>query len=238
MKKLKIIIPVLLLCIAISCVLSYFVYGNTLIDITNEKSISNNLADNPAKAITILKTTQIGDYFAILYTDPVDEEDGYVHFRYITKAKFYKNKYHNIGGGSAGINNPYISWDELNRRDENRKTAEVFIYTSDKSLLEDNKCSVFKYNATGTYINFEEVKSAEEIIEKIDKRANSYEKIDEFELPDDNVFIFGKTYALDNPDDIIWIVNGSVTEEDIRQEILAESDTEIKEYYNYLKGAE
>ena len=33
MKRLKIIIPVLLLCIAVGAVIAYFVYGSTLIDI-------------------------------------------------------------------------------------------------------------------------------------------------------------------------------------------------------------
>ena len=47
MKKLKIIIPAILLLIAIGLLSAYFIYGSTLVDITSDKSISNALATDP-----------------------------------------------------------------------------------------------------------------------------------------------------------------------------------------------
>ena len=94
-----------LFCIGIVFAAVYFIYGNTLVDITSEKSISDNLAADSEYPITILKMAQIGDYFGVLYTDPVDESEGYYHFRYITRAKLYKNRYRNIGGDSRFTEN-------------------------------------------------------------------------------------------------------------------------------------
>ncbi len=70
MKKVKIIIPIILLIIVTGMISAYSIYGSTLIDITSEKSINKHIAIEPEKPITILKTAKVGDYFGILYQDP------------------------------------------------------------------------------------------------------------------------------------------------------------------------
>ena len=67
MKKLKIIIPAILLLIAIGLLSAYFIYGSTLVDITSDKSISNALATDPKQPITIIKTAKNGKYFGIMF---------------------------------------------------------------------------------------------------------------------------------------------------------------------------
>lgn len=106
MKKTKIIIPVVLLILVIGLLAVYFIYGSTLVDINSEKSISSALASEKNKPVNIIKTAKNGEFFGILYTDPADEDEGYYHFKYITKAKYYKNKYKNAGGSTDIINDP------------------------------------------------------------------------------------------------------------------------------------
>lgn len=172
MKRLKIIIPVLLLCIAVGAVIAYFVYGSTLIDITSEESINENLAVDPEQPITILATAENGDYFGILYSDPTDGDDSAFHFRYITKAKLYKNKYHNLGGYSLFYGD-YLCYIEVNTDEENRTTSEVFIYSAGRTSESENDCSVFKYYIKDSYIIPEET-SPQQITEKYEKLADSY----------------------------------------------------------------
>lgn len=122
MKKAKIIVPTVLFIIVVGFIASYFIYGSTLIDITSEKSINNHIAIDPQKPITILKTAQVGDYFGILYKDPLNEDYDYT-FRYITKSPFYKNRYYNTGGylnvsGSRMLD--FISIKSSNERKQNR----------------------------------------------------------------------------------------------------------------------
>ena len=94
MKKIRIMVLAILLIIVIGFSAAYFIYGSTLIDIKNEKSINNHLAADPEKPITMLKTEKVGNYFGILYKDPLNEDYDYT-FRYITKSPFYKNRYYN-----------------------------------------------------------------------------------------------------------------------------------------------
>ena len=155
MKKLKIIIPAILLLIAIGLLSAYFIYGSTLVDITSDKSISNALATDPKQPITIIKTAKNGKYFGIMYSDPSDNDETCYHFRSMTKAKLYKNKYHNLGISSTAYvieNNDdeedKLTNDALNDIDENTKTAESFLYTFEGDTIKDKKCSVFEYNDT------------------------------------------------------------------------------------------
>lgn len=217
MKKIKVIICILLLCMSIGAVTAYFAYGSTLIDITSEKSINEKLAVDPKQPITIFATKKSGDNFGILYTDPTDENEEYYHFRYITKAKFYKNKYHNIGGyAKCSIIDPNISFYVLNNV-ENLKTAELFIFTLDSSVFENNICSVFEYNWKDSVIDLEEITDEKQIIEKLQISADSYKKLDEFELPDEDTYMISKTYELSQNDNEIVVVNGSVSVEDMRK---------------------
>ncbi len=229
MKRLKIIIPVLLLCIAVGAVIAYFVYGSTLIDITSEESINENLAVDPEQPITILATAENGEYFGILYSDPTDGDDSAFHFRYITKAKLYKNKYHNLGGYSLFYGD-YLCYTEANTQEENRITSEVFIYSAGRTSESEKDCSVFKYNSKDSYIIPEET-SPQQITEKYKKLADSYKKLDEFTLPDDAAFIISKSYDIDDPDDNIDVVNESLSEQDMKQRVLDEADDVINELF-------
>ena len=53
-KIIKISLLILFAIIIIGAVSVYFIYGSTLIDITDEKSISDHLAADPDQPITIL----------------------------------------------------------------------------------------------------------------------------------------------------------------------------------------
>lgn len=244
MKKLKIIIPAILLIIVAGLLSAYFIYGSTLIDITNEKSIINALSTDANQPVKIIKTAKNGNYFAVLYTDPADENEGYHHFRYITKAKLYRNKYHNIGGYGTSINDPELDWDVLDTdifnylrhsEDKKSKTVRVFIYTFNSNLFENNKCSVFEYNTKDTEIAYEEITDEKQIIERMQKLADSYKKIDEFDLPNEQIYILPKTYELSQADNQISFVNGSVSAEDMKKQRMDEADLMVKEYREYLK---
>lgn len=231
MKKLKIIIPAIFLIVAIGVLSAYFIYGSTLIDITNEKSISNALEIDPKQPITIIKTAKNGDYFGILYSDPADGDDSCFHFRSITKAKLYRNKYHNIGILSTSYVIPVdegdINVDELNEIDENTKTVESFLYTFEGNSLKSNKCSVFEYNNSDVII--EEDTDEKQVIEMMQKRADSYKKIDEFDLPNEQIYIIPIVYELSQPGNQISIEIGSVSEEEMRNRTMKRAESIIKE---------
>ncbi len=234
MKKRTRIILISLFCIGIVFAAVYFIYGNTLVDITSEKSISDNLAADSEYPITILKMAQIGDYFGVLYTDPVDESEGYYHFRYITRAKLYKNRYRNIGGDSRFTEN-FICTHDANCRNEKRTSAEVFIYGVGGSYGKDNICSVFKHHyEERKRINYNQIGSVEELIEK-EKKAqalDSYEKLDEFELPEDT-FLVTKTYNWDEKTGDFSIAEGSATEADMLQ---SDIESQVNEYELWRAG--
>lgn len=230
MKKLKIIIPAIFLIVVIGLLSAYFIYGSTLIDITNEKSISNALEIDPKQPITIIKTAKNGDYFGILYSDPADGDDSCFHFRSITKAKLYRNKYHNIGISSTSYVIPVdegdINVDELNEIDENTKTVESFLYTFEGNSLKSNKCSVFEYNSD---VIIEEDTDEKQVIEMMQKLADSYKKIDEFDLPNEQIYIIPIMYELSQPGNQISIEIGSVSEEEMRNRTMKRAESIIKE---------
>lgn len=142
-----------------------------MININSEKSISNHLAADQDMPITILDTAAIGNYFGILYTDPMDESEGYIHFRYITKAKLYKNHYYNIGG-DCRITTDDTTLIDTNHSNESRNTAEVFIVGKGRNY--DKKISIFEYN----------------------EKSDNPKKIEEIEVPA-QPFIIAKTYDLE-----------------------------------------
>lgn len=228
MRKLKVIILVLLLILLIGAAAGYFIYGSTLIDITNEKSISDHLAADPDQPITILATEKNGDYFGILYSDPTDGNQNIYHFNYIIKAKLYKNKYHAEGGYST-FTNGSLCVCEANLGDSGRTTSEVFIYRVGKTADSGNTCSVFKYNISESYIIPEEVKDEQEIRDKMEKLADSCKKLDEFDLPNEDAFIIAKSYQIEKPDDEITIENKSVSQEEMKQSVLDTIDDTIKD---------
>ena len=221
MKKLKIIIPAILLIIAIGLLSAYFIYGSTLVDITSDKSISNALATDPNQPITIIKTAKNGKYFGIMYSDPSDNDETCYHFRSMTKAKLYKNKYHNLGISSTAYvieNNDdeedKLTNDTLNDIDENTKTVESFLYTFEGDTIKDKKCSVFEYNDTG--VAFDENTEEKEVTEKMQKLADSYKKIDEFDLPNEQFYIFPEVYELSKNANGICFEVGSVSVDEMK----------------------
>lgn len=213
----------------------YYIYGSTLIDITSEASISKHLSVDPEQPITIFETAKNGDYFAVLYSDPTDTDKSFYHFRYITKARLYKNKYYNIGGdGSPGFGT--LQLNEANSSDADRTTAETFIYRAGEPAANENTCSIFKYNLDESYINFDEITDEQQIADRIKKQAASFEKLDEIELADQGTFIIEKTYQIDKPTDILTIEPGSVSEAEIRQRVLDTIDNAIEEYNAYKEA--
>lgn len=235
MKKFKLIIPIVLLCVAICTIAAYFIYGSTLIDITSDKSINDHFAIDPENPITILKTKKIGNYFGIIYTDPLDKEYDY-SFKYITKSPLYKNRYYNVGGYSNFLGSGTLGFTEVKSPNEKENRADVFIYYLGNNKYKYKKCSVYAYNLSDNEINFEEISDDKEIIEKFKRMADSVKKVDEIELPDDNVFIVSKTYNLDYPYEMMSFYDGSISEEDIKQNIINEADASIAEYHEYMKG--
>jgi len=241
MKKLKIIIPAILLIIVVGLLSAYFIYGSTLIDITNEKSIINALSSDSDQPIIILKTAQNGDYFGVLYSDPADGDDECFHFRYITRAKLYKNKYHNLGSASTSYvipnnDDPEMDWDVLDTDifyylkhsdDKKSKTVRVFLSTFEGNSFKSNKCSVFECNSSGVII--EEGTNEKQVVEMMQKLADSYKKIDEFDLPNEQIYIIPKTYELSKADNQISFEIGSVSEDEMRNRTMKEAEAIIKE---------
>ncbi len=236
MKKLKIIIPAILLLIAIGLLSAYFIYGSTLVDITSDKSISNALATDPKQPITIIKTAKNGKYFGIMYSDPSDNDETCYHFSSMTKAKLYKNKYHNLGiSSTANVieNNDdeedkfKLTNDILNDIDENTKTVESFLYTFEGDTIKDKKCSVFECNNTG--VAFDENTEEKEVTEKMQKLADSYKKIDEFDLPNEKFYIFPEVYELSKNANAICFEVGSVSVDEMKSRTMQQAKGIIKD---------
>lgn len=230
MKKIKFIVLAVFLIVAIALLSAYSIYGSTLIDITNEKSIIRALSSDSTQPISIIQTAKNGNYFGILYSDPADGDDDCFHFRSITKAKLYKTKYHNIGISSTSYVIPVdegdINVDNLNEIDENTKTIESFLYTFEGNSLKSNKCSVFECNGSGVII--EEDTDEKQVIEMMQKLADSYKKIDEFDLPNEQIYIIPIMYELSQPGNQISIEIGSVSEDDMRNRTMKEAEDIIK----------
>ena len=123
-----------------------------------------------------------------------------------------------------------MCYSEVNTDEENRTTSEVFIYSAGRTSESENDCSVFKYYIKDSYIIPEET-SPQQITEKYEKLADSYKKLDEFTLPDDDAFIIAKSYDIDDSDDNIDVVNESVSEQDMKQRVLNEADDVINELF-------
>ena len=235
MKKARIIVPTVFLIIVIGLLTVYSIYGSTLVDITSEESISKHIAIDPQKPITILKTEKAENYFGILYKDSLNEEYDY-SFRYITKSPFYKNRYDNVGGTSNSLGDETLGFTSIKSPDENENQTDVFVYYLGNNKYKYNKCSIFTYSVDAYSINYEEISKEEEIIEKVKGMADSVKKIDEIELPDDNIFIITKTYDLDYSYDIMVAYDGEVSEKEMKQKMIDMTDSYIAEYREYLKG--
>lgn len=235
MKKARIIVPTVFLIIVIGLLTVYSIYGSTLVDITSEESISKHIAIDPQKPITILKTEKAENYFGILYKDPLNEDYDYT-FRYITKSPFYKNRYYNTGGYLNVSGSGMLDFIPIKSSNEKENRTDVFICYFGNNKYKYNKCSIFTYSVDAYSINYEEISKEEEIIEKVKGMADSVKKIDEIELPDDNIFIITKTYDLDYSYDIMEAYDGEISEKEMKQKMIDMTDSYIAEYREYLKG--
>lgn len=236
MKKAKIIVPVVLLVLLLGAAGAYLIYGSTLINAASDKSISQNLASDPDQPVTVLATEKFGDYFGVLYSDPAEEDSNLYRFRYVTKSPLYKNRYRNIGGDS-GFTPAYLAYIEANKDGSARTQAEVFIYRVGKSEENSDRCSVFKCSTAEKYmVDFSQITDPQQIVEKIVKLADTIEKLDEFVLPSKDTFILSKTYPLTQPDDEIMVVEGSVSQQEMRRQELDTIGQTIQEYNDYKEG--
>ena len=113
--------------------------------------------------------------------------------------------------------------------------TDVFIFYYGNNPYKYNKCSIYTYSTCGG-INYEEISKEEEISEKVKEMADSIKKIDEIELPDDNIFIITKTYNLDYSYDTMNFYDGEVSEKEMKQKMLGTTDSAIADYREYLKG--
>ena len=152
----------------------------------------------------------------------------------MTKAKLYKNKYHNLGiSSTANViednddEEDKLTNDILNDIDENTKTAESFLYTFEGDTIKDKKCSVFEYNDTG--VSFDENTEEKEVTEKMQKLADSYKKIDEFDLPNEQFYIFPEVYELSKNANGICFEVGSVSVDEMKSRTMQQAKGIIKE---------
>lgn len=192
MKKNKkfIIFIIIFIFITVGFTVAYFVYGNTLINIDNEKSISDYLAVDKSNPIRILEMKEYEDYVGILYIDPSDknEDDDYAHFVALIKHKFYQNRY--IKKGSNYGNFTQVSCYRI--PDVNSENAVYFIFDISRN---ETKCTVFEEDMT----------------------LNILKKLDEFDVPQ-TPYILIKEYKLENEYNDISVYNGSITLDDLTEE--------------------
>lgn len=167
-RKKVLIAFTVLISVILCCIIAYFVYGNTMININSEESINKHLAADANNPINIIATKKYEDYFAVLYTDPidVDEDDDYAHYAVLAKHSLYKNRYRCVGRnwgnfGDAGC-------DQLNSMESDH--AVCFIYDIPRN---NSKCLVFEE----------------------DMSLQSIRKLDEFEV-EQNGYIIIKEYDL------------------------------------------
>ncbi len=189
-KNKKLIIIIVFILIVAGLIATYFIYGNTMININNEKSISNYLAVNKNEPIKILEMKKYEDYVGILYTDPSDknENDDYAHFVALVKHKFYRNRY--IKKGSNYGNFTQASCYEI--PNEKSEKAVYFIFDISRN---ETKCSIFEEDMT----------------------LNILKKIDEFDVPQ-TPYILVKEYKLENKYNNISVYNGSLALNDLTEE--------------------
>ena len=152
--------------------------------------------------------------------------------RYGVKIKAESPSYHmikvNIGTEIAPIVGSEEQANDLKKYiDENTKTAESFLYTFEGDTLKDKKCSVFEYNDTG--VSFDENTEEKEVTEKMQKLADSYKKIDEFDLPNEQFYIFPEVYELSKNANGICFEVGSVSVDEMKSRTMQQAKGIIKE---------
>ena len=185
-RKIGLLCFIIFAMIAIGLVLVYFIYGSTMIDITDEASINSHLAYDEDDPITILTMESYKDYTFILYTDPFDENDnGCVHHKELKRHPLYKNRYTSVGRGSQlGGNNVTCAKVTYEGADDN-------IYVIFNAEADYEKVSLFE----------------------MDEWMYITRKIDEIEVPKSAYIIF-KEYHLESENNEILALDGSVDMDD------------------------
>lgn len=190
-KNEKLVVFICLFILIIFCLtITYLIYGNTLINIYNEKSINNYLAIDKNEPIEILEMKKYGDYVGVLYIDPSDknEDNDFTHFVALEKHKFYQNRY--IKKGSNYGNFTQVSCYRI--PDVDSENAAYFIFDISRN---ETKCTVFEEDMT----------------------LNILKKLDEFDVPQ-TPYILIKEYKLENEYNGISVYNGSITLDELTEE--------------------
>lgn len=172
--------------IVLALVICYFVYGNTMMNIKDEKSINSYLSVDKNKPVTILSQNTYEDYAGILYTDPVDSNENVIHFVYVKKHKLYPNRYIVLGGGKSNTGETECS----KAYEDGAEKPIFFIYGKGDS---DNICSVFEIDSE-TFI--------------------PVNKLEEIVLPAED-YVIAKDYKLENNENQVMVFNGSLGVEDV-----------------------
>lgn len=180
-KKKKILIISLFGIILVGLVSAYVIYGSTLIDITNEKSINKYLSDDEKNSVTILAMDTYQDYALVVYT--TTEDLASVQKREFIKHKLYKNRYRSVG--SRNQTNGYSV--SLNRV-RNADFEDENVYAISNVQSDYTSCSIFEIDNNTMRI---------------------LKKVDEVDVPNKAYIIF-KEYRLESEDHSLIAFDGSL----------------------------
>ena len=188
-KKFLIALSVLIVLLA-SCVAGYIGYGSTMINPDNEESVINYLSTDKNRPINIIETKKYGNYFVILYTNPVKTEENKYSSQmdYFVKHKFYSNRYVYAAGDGGNQTQQMVHSMHIN----DSEGALCFIGNLKSN---ETKCSVFEF----------------------DENLDLVKKLDEVEVPQTSYIIL-KKYKIESEHDYIGVFDGSVSEEDLTGE--------------------
>ncbi len=188
-KKFLIALSVLIVLLA-SCVAGYIGYGSTMINPDNEESVINYLSTDKNRPINIIETKKYGNYFVILYTNPVKTEENKYSSQmdYFVKHKFYSNRYVYLGGSGGNQTQQMVHFLTIN----DSENALCFVGDLES---DETRCSVFEF----------------------DENSIPLDKIDEFEVPKTS-YIIVKKYKLKSEYDEAVFYDGSFDMRDMAGE--------------------
>lgn len=183
-KKLKIFlavcIPLAVLLLAALC--AWLIWGNVkLINFSNTWSINHALAADPGDPITILAEADYKEYKFILYTDPVDAQEGYFHHQTLVKQPYFPNSY--LTGGHGTFNGALMKAERVPDTEDT-----FFLYNMADSRT---TWSVYEYDtAAGCYVQkLDELTTPSEPFVMV----KTYALLD----PEDAVLAYDCAYSLD-----------------------------------------
>ena len=191
-KKRFLIIGIALIFIVVAgCIAGYIGYGSTMINPDNEESVINYLSTDKNRPINIIETKKYGNYFVILYTNPVKTEENKYSSQmdYFVKHKFYSNRYVCLGGSGGNQTQQMVHFTHFNDSD-----GSTLCFIGDLES-DETRCSAF------------------ELGEDLDL----VRKLDEFEVPKTS-YIIVKQYKLKNERNYVVFYDGSSIEKDLTGE--------------------